>query len=532
VFDAGFMSNDHRRLEMTTWVILATLMVLAIAVRLLPDARTIDDAFITFRYSRNIVERSGFVYNPGVHTLGTTTPLFTLLMALISILTGQQDFPHYAMVVSALADAGNVLLLYLLTRRLTGNLWLGFLSAGLWALAPYSVTFAIGGMETSLNIFWMLAATAVFVFAHERPSNSSQIALGLLIALAILTRIDSLFWIGPLLGWQLYEHWKAGSPGRFLARLPLRTWIACGLLLLPWLIFSLAYFGSPLPNSLAAKSVSYVLPPTAALFRLMQHYAVPFNESDVFTPLILVQGILYAVFTFIATSMALRRLPRIAPLLVYPWIYFIVFAAANPLLFRWYLAPPLPALMLGIVSGIWFFANRVFTGRLRPLIGILFVLLGVWWSATTLAAWTLHPDHGPDRPAPKMAWHQIELFYQQIGTLLREDYGVTAESRVASADIGTIGYFSGATIIDTVGLVTPELSRYYPVDPAMIVDGQNYAIPPQLILDSAPEYLVTMEAFVRLGLEQDATFKADYDLLVEIPTDFYGTGMRLYGRVR
>jgi hypothetical protein len=39
-----------------------------------------------------------------------------------------------------------------------------------------------------------------------------------------------------------------------------------------------------------------------------------------------------------------------------------------------------------------------------------------------------------------------------------------------------------------------------------------------------------MEAFVRLGLEQNAAFMSEYVLLEEIPTDFYGTGMHLYGR--
>ncbi|MBE0691315.1 MAG: hypothetical protein IH587_14450, partial [Anaerolineae bacterium] len=395
------------------WVVLIALMLLAVVARILPDARTIDDAFITFRYSRNIVQGLGFVYNPGIHTLGTTTPLFTLLMAIISVLTGQQDFPHYAMVVSALADAGNVLLLYLLTRRLTGSLWLGFLPAGLWALAPYSVTFAIGGMETSLNIFWMMAATAVFVLAQDRPSKRSEITLGLLIALGILTRIDSLLWAAPLLGWQLFDSLKRRGDSSVLSQLPLRTWLSCGLLLLPWVIFSMAYFGSPLPNSLAAKTVSYVLPPGAALVRLIQHYALPFNEAEVFTPLTLTLGAVYAALTLFAILNTARRLPRLVPFLVYPWFYFIVFAVANPLLFRWYLAPPLPALMLGIVGGIWFFTNRVLATRMRSVIPAIFLLLGIGWLATTINAWTLHPDHGPDHPAPKMAWHQIELFYQQ-----------------------------------------------------------------------------------------------------------------------
>ena len=48
------------------WIIIVVLAALALAARALPGPRTIDDAFITFRYSRNIVEGEGFVYNPGV----------------------------------------------------------------------------------------------------------------------------------------------------------------------------------------------------------------------------------------------------------------------------------------------------------------------------------------------------------------------------------------------------------------------------------------------------------------------------------
>src|SRR5205814_7299130 len=100
-------------------------VLLALAARTVPGPRTIDDAFITFRYSRNIVEGQGFVYNPGSQVLGTTTPLYTVLMAAISAIARGEDFQNYAIIVNALADAGTAILLFLLARRLTGNRWIG-----------------------------------------------------------------------------------------------------------------------------------------------------------------------------------------------------------------------------------------------------------------------------------------------------------------------------------------------------------------------------------------------------------------------
>ncbi len=209
------------------------------------------------------------------------------------------------------------------------------------------------------------------------------------------------------------------------------------------------------------------------------------------------------------------------------------FSVLNPLIFRWYFAPPIPTLMLSLVIGAWAlirFPMRKAAAdapalRITP---VIVGLIGVMWIATSINGWTLHPDHAPDRPAPAMAWHEIELLYQQMGEHLRDDLGATPETRVASADIGAIGYFSRATIIDTVGLITPELTRYYPVDPALIAPDQNYAIPPQLIADTQPDYLVTMEGFVREGLALDAEFKVEYELITSYPFDFYGSAMQLY----
>ena len=51
------------------------IMLAALGARFLAGPRTIDDAYITFRYARNLLAGNGLVYNPGEWVLGTTTPV-------------------------------------------------------------------------------------------------------------------------------------------------------------------------------------------------------------------------------------------------------------------------------------------------------------------------------------------------------------------------------------------------------------------------------------------------------------------------
>lgn len=517
-----------------------TIMIVAFIMRVLPSTRTIDDAFITFRYSRNLVDGQGFVYNPNVQTLGTTTPLFTLLMAAISLIGGQEGYPWYALTVSALADAITCALIYAIARRVIPNILIAALPALLWAISPMSVTFAIGGMETSVNILWMVAATWFYTSGDKRPRT--EIAIGVLAGLGILTRIDSALWVLALFGWQFLDYLITRRDVSLLRRLPWRTWAAFAVILLPWSLFAWGYFGSPVPNSLTAKTNVYIMPPMSAMVQFIRTYSNLFFEFDTFGAIgVTVASIVYLLLAVVALIFTARRLPRLMPFLLYTWGYFAAFSIANPLIFRWYLAPPLLPLMLAVVIGAWAIFSSI--GSIKrgakeqdestnpPRGAIVIVgLMGALWVFTSLNGWTLSPDHGADRPAPSMAWHEVELHYQDMATMLRDEYGVTRETRIAAGDIGAVGWFSDATIIDTVGLISPEMRQYYPFDPSIMVEGQNYAVPPQLIYDADPEYILLMEAAVRNGLGRDARFAELYELIREIPTGYYGTGMQLYQR--
>ena len=68
---APHLSFDVRALfagcasRLTSNVLPLLIFLLALFLRILPGERMVDDAYITFRYARNLVDGLGFVYNPG-----------------------------------------------------------------------------------------------------------------------------------------------------------------------------------------------------------------------------------------------------------------------------------------------------------------------------------------------------------------------------------------------------------------------------------------------------------------------------------
>jgi hypothetical protein len=349
-----------------------------------------------------------------------------------------------------------------------------------------------------------------------------------------------------------------------------------------WLIFATLYFGSPIPHSIAAKSLAYRLSSDAAFIRLIQHYSTPFLEHLTFGPMGITIGmILYIFLSILGIWRILRRNGLSSgawPVLIYPWFYFFAFSIANPLIFRWYLTPPLPFYFLTVLSGADALLDDLVNRATRwlpmpgypqsadkehpgdslsydpldraprfvrqpskdndspsrnPNIGMILstVLLVIAPFCLSLRGWSLHPDHGLQTPAPEMAWYRLELLYHQAAARLVEETGPNPSPLplLAAGDVGVLGYDTPTRILDTVGLNSPQALRYYPLDPSYYVI--NYAVAPALILDEKPDYIIILEAYGRAGLLKDKQFQETYHLLDKIPTDIYGSdGMLIFSK--
>jgi hypothetical protein len=157
------------------------------------------------------------------------------------------------------------------------------------------------------------------------------------------------------------------------------------------------------------------------------------------------------------------------------------------------------------------------------------VLLVTALGAMLLNNWTLHPDHGPDRPAPEMAWFKVEQLYRSATMDLRAREPISAQTRIAAGDIGVVGFVSEARILDTLGLVSPESVPYYPLPEESYVIG--YAVSTDLVLKESPDYLVLLEVYIRNTLLRSPDFARQYELHRKWPTDIYGSdGMLVFRR--
>lgn len=530
------MIKNPNPLPRWRWLLPSTLILISLAARLIPGPRTIDDAYITYRYARNILAGEGFVYNPGERVLGTTTPLYTLSLVSIAAFSGrtQANFPVIALVLNAIFDSITAWLLWKLGIRLRSK-FAGVTAALLWAIAPFSVTFAIGGLETSLYVL-LLTAT---VYAHLQKHHTQTAFLA---ALSLLTRPDALILLGPVILDRLVQIIRQNNL-KTDRRLPYQEGLAFGIPTIAWFGFATLYFGSPIPHSVMAKTLAYRLPDSAALIRLLQHYATPFLGHITFgIPWIGIGIIIFPFFFAIGARSALRSSRRLWPWVAYPWLYFAVFAIANPLIFRWYLTPSIPAYIFFILIGMEVFFDSIVqkfkasTGTMSWSAKISRVLLPVVFLcpfALTLQGWTLNPDHGPNRPAPDMAWFKLELLYRQAAERLNEQI---AEKEfdglpvLAAGDVGVLGFYTPTIILDTVGLNSPQVLDYYPLDEKLYVI--IYAVPPDLIFDQEPDYIVLLEVYGRHGLFKDPRFDENYWLVEKIASDIYGSdGMLVFEKI-
>ena len=230
-----------------------------------------DDAFITFRYVRNLLEGHGLVFNPGERVEGYSNFLWALELAAIWKLFGLPP-EAVAQWLSVGYTVGVLAVLVWWVRRdagLVGHRGLaGWMVLG---LVCGSATFAVwtsgGGLETRQFTFFLVSGM-VGLMVHN-GSRRGLVVVSLCLAGAALTRPEGVMMALCCFGWFWVQRLVASrggcagpdgmSPRRFAGWLDWREVVCLTapfvVLVGAHLVFRLAYYGEWLPNTYHAKHV-------------------------------------------------------------------------------------------------------------------------------------------------------------------------------------------------------------------------------------------------------------------------------------
>jgi hypothetical protein len=424
------------RAQRWRWPLLfAAITVLSCSVYLVAAQRQyglgfpLDDAWIHQTFARNLVDLKTWTFQPGPTSGGSTSPLWTVMLAIGVAL----DFDPrvWSYIIGAVALFCTALLSReWLSRRLSDPTlaWI----AGVVVLFEWHLAWAgLSGMETVLQA---LLVVAVFLMLEARRTR--PIALGALIGLGMWIRPDALVLVLPLV-WVLA--WDTEPIGQRV-RVLILTGIGMAILIVPYLAFNRLVGGEWWPTTFYAKQAEYaVLRQTPIATRLLSELAQPLIGVGI----VLLPGLV------LASVRAIRDhdLGSLAPL-VWAIGFMSAYALRLPVTYQHgrYVIPVIPAVLVvgleGLITSGWVHGLKSRT-RLTTLAwsaGIGGVLLGFWLL-------------GARSYANDVSIIESEM----VATSRWISVHTEPDAVVAAHDIGALGYFSGRHILDMAGLISPEV---------------------------------------------------------------------------
>lgn len=479
---AGALVFGWTRAERLRYPLLGGVLVLSAAHQLM-FATLAEDAFISFRYSANLAEGHGLVFNVGERVEGYSNFLWVVLVAGPRALVNA-DIITTARVLGVLCALGCVLVTYVLTRRITGSARAGLLAATVVAGASSLAAYGPSGLETPM--FALLVLLVLLAVQANRP-----LVAGLLVALATMTRPDGIV-IAVVVGVWLV----AAAVRQKTWRVPL--WYVAGAVVLaaPWTVWRVVYYGHLVPNAIAAKSGASTSWLLRSGFDYLSGYLVAAQALLVLVPV--------AVFALLKSRAA--GLPVLALALGVVYIGFFV-ATGGDWMPAWrFFAPAMPLLAVGCVAaaaGPWPVATRG-APVLAASVAALLLASSVW-----------HPSFKKTIDA----WHAQVNELGDMGAWVHDT--VPDGTTIATFANGALSYAAGSkvTVVDLLGLTDEHIARDGKRDSSMMIGHQandyEYVLGtrrPSLVFTSGTGYAVTPDCSVNpmySGRYRGAVFRVE-----------------------
>ncbi|KTD14148.1 hypothetical protein Lgra_0758 [Legionella gratiana] len=483
---------------MTNHPIAVTFIIIAVFVRLIfwfYTERIWEDALITLTSARNGWLGYGLTHHISEPYIQSFTSPVGVFIALIGETFHQGLF--LLRITSLAAAVGSIYYAYRIGQLLNFNRAGQILVLGYLATDQLQIFFGMAGMET--QVATMIFIATVFYFFKEE-----WVILGFLAGIGMLTRPEFVFWL-PILGVGII---CSSSKKAYFSL------ISFSCVVLPWMFFAYFYYGSIVPNTIVAKSLSgnigpfkNSLPTVIDYFLNSWKSIAPFKEWFFTTQEPLSSSIIMFV---VMTVIILAILGILKACLIREWkllgvaivlLTFIAYrsSATLPTYFMWYL-PPFVALLFLLagygLSGITFQQTRYYQ------VGA--IVLGSFIAI-------VYASHIPfSFPVEKRVQNQIERGVRlKTGELLGSMMGPSD-----TAVLEPLGYMGFGAFNKTI-YDHPGLASKVSVDALALSPNKGFGDLIQLL---KPSFIVLRpKEFISFSMYHPETAK-DYSLVTEIKT--------------
>jgi arabinofuranosyltransferase len=416
-----------------------------------------DDAFISFRYARNLANGQGLTWNAGERVEGYTNFLWVLLMA-VPIKLGLEPVAA-AFGLGMVCYALSLWLTYSLAAALLRSRWWALLTVILLGVNHTFSAYATGGLETQLQTCILLGAAYLGLRAHAAPEGrrtALHAGVSLCTSAALLTRLDSAVALVPLYATLLLGllRRRAGASAPAEGSRPgiratiLHVVALCGPALLivgGWLLWKLSYYGGILPNTYYAKASSpSIRQGVAYAYRFVTFYwLAPFillglaqlgrTRSD--------QG---------GHAREQRSTVAVLALTVALWTAYVIGVGGDFMEFRFFV----PILPSALVLAVWVVGECVQEPRVRAALVTSVALAG-------LLAASGYKGYGGVESIAQLEGHLTNANENWIGVgrALQRLFGDRSGVMIATTAAGAIPYYSGLDTVDMLGLNDPWVAR-------------------------------------------------------------------------
>ena len=440
---------------------------------------TVDDAFITLRFARNLAYSGEFVYNlGGARVEGYSN--FLLVLILVPIYWMGSDPVFFVKFLGILCGHATLIVLNQATKWHYPDSTYHLIPPLFLSLIPSFALHSISGMETALYIL-LISILTLFLSENLLSSQRWRVAESVVLIAIGLTRIDGLVVVGIYLLYELLLCIRGHNLRKFLDFIP--SIILLGV----YNLWRFLYYGEILPSTSRLKSPDLLFISTDSLFQTIEF-------SWVFAPFIL------------AALIALSRQEKpyrsqvnlivmIIALVGVTWLFRPVMGYQ----YRFLFPAVIPILLLGQPSFTWLVStgneirdqnfSTIFNSvwSMRKVVPILFLIL------VPLASLKGMAYYNHSYPSGLQSAH-ISLAYW-----LNDN--AQSDSSVAIGDIGAVGYYCNLKILDLNGLV----------EPAVLEGGYNVSYiysrhPDFLVISSISDQYMIPAASIYYPLVEHASF--------------------------